>query len=206
MEHATHIASGTKSFISNTVSSYGKAVYNNTIFCLLDQSFDNPMKDYSTSRRLLEGAKSAAAVFIPSTIASIVANSLNQAAKIPHYEYSVTVFDAVILAPVMEELIFRVILQNAIQASQAGLKAIAPQRLQEMYIFQAITSQKGRIVAITTLFAVIHLANAPFIAANTLALTTVIILFPVCTLAYERGGFEASWAAHMTNNLICCYF
>lgn len=193
------------SFISNKTASLGRTIYHNSIFCLFDDNaFKESMEELPNSKRILEGVKVGTLLYVPQITTLLAIYSLNVAAEIPKYSYTVTFFEAVLLAPIIEEMIFRIVIQNSVHLAQAGLQAIAPKCISETRVFQAITSQKGRIVLITTLFAVIHLTNAPFLAAGTLALTTTIILFPICTLAYERGGFEASWAAHITHNFISC--
>jgi len=196
----------TANFFVNQACSYSKQVYHNSIFCLLDETIEDNTKNLPTSLRVIEGVKLATIVYIPKLVTFVAISTFGQAAKIPNYSYTVTIGDALILAPAIEEIIFRVIFQNAIQLIQMGMTRAAPDWMKGYTIFQVLTSQKTRVVVITTLFAAIHLTNAPILAANTLALAAVIIIFPSATLAYERGGFEVSWAAHFTNNFFCCFF
>jgi len=182
-----------------------KTVYHNSIFCLFHKSaFKESMKEIPNARRLPEGIKIAVCAFAPALATMIISYKIFHELGFPDHEPSdTTVAEAVILGPFLEEMIFRIIGQNGVRLAQFGVQKLCPSRWDKTIVMRAITSQKTRIVIISAIFATVHLTNAPFLAAGTLALLTAIVIFPTSTMAYERGGFEASWMAHMTHNLLC---
>lgn len=104
---------------------------------------------------------------------------------------------------IIEEILFRYILQNLIRMVQVTL---FPKCLTNYVIVQWMVSTSARILITNTLFAIVHLSNGGVLQSDKGALiqTLKITLLPRCCILYETANtLFAPIASHVINN--SCY-
>jgi len=97
---------------------------------------------------------------------------------------------------IVEEIIFRFMLQNCFHGGQKIIEKLNPSRLKHKSIIQMITAPSTRILATHLIFAVCHITNP----GNTASQVARIILFNNYSLRYETHGLVATMAAHVFHN------
>lgn len=110
-----------------------------------------------------------------------------------------------LVAPIVEEVVFRLILQNVIYLLQKAACMITPERFTKSTVFVWLTSSSCRIIVTTVAFASVHLFNAGLYLSTAFAITQVaiILLIDRHSLLYETtGSIAAPLASHITNNSI----
>lgn len=99
----------------------------------------------------------------------------------------------VVICPLIEEVVFRGILQNLLKKGQQHLPT-------------QLASASLRVALIGALFACVHLPNGGDYLSKTRAIAqcAAIMLYPNFSSLYEKtGSFVPGLIAHMTNNFIC---
>lgn len=119
---------------------------------------------------------------------------------------SSSVFLTVIFGPIIEEVIFRGVLQNGFAELQRWVAGLLSVQNLKGQVWTWIVSPSCRILTTTSLFAAVHLGNIgvgfPLYKAITQA--TLICLWPVYSILHETtGGIYTSIIAHATNNFFC---
>ncbi|MBB64718.1 MAG: hypothetical protein CMO81_06605 [Waddliaceae bacterium] len=108
---------------------------------------------------------------------------------------------AVVIAPIVEEIMFRGILQNGIHGGQILAEKIAPKCISETEAFKKITSPEARILGAHIPFALAHLNNASAIGLEfAIGQTTNLLLQPAISISNEIGGIDQSITTHAVNN------
>lgn len=112
----------------------------------------------------------------------------------------------VIIGPIIEELIFRGIIQQTIlPVIQKTIRYITPTEYQQCSYLQWINSPSFRVIFANLLFAAVHIKNADSYLDITGALlqVTLIALYPTESILCETtDSLTAPLVAHMTNNFI----
>ncbi len=106
---------------------------------------------------------------------------------------------------VVEEVLFRGILQNCVAGSQKIATCITPQCLQNNCVFKWLTSPSARIISINAMFAGLHLFNGGLYLSDKSSLIQAsrILLQPTQGILHETtGNIIAPIACHMTNNFL----
>jgi hypothetical protein len=105
-------------------------------------------------------------------------------------------------APVVEELIFRFCVQNAIYYGQKFVTYICPESIKNRRTFQWLTSPSARILASGSIFAACHAMN-PGCLSGKIVQVGSIFFGPCESILYETtGSLIAPLASHMTSNFI----
>ena len=110
---------------------------------------------------------------------------------------------------IIEELIFRGIIQNSLGISQQAIKYVTPESLQDNRFFQFIQSPCARVLTTNVIFALTHFINAKgsLSTAGATSQIACILLYPMCSTLYETtGDLFTPLVAHTTNNLAGCFF
>lgn len=198
----------------NVLHAVGDCFYNGTVFHAVNsERLDRETQEAQTMgvvRRFFEGVKSGVTGFIPKVIYSEVisagysrcgVSSKISVARVlkasPHripvcFENFVLV---IVIAPLIEEVICRLVLQNVIRGFQYLMSSANPTD-------EELHSQRSfRILCANSLFAALHLSNASH-SGNLSAYSqaTTIALNPRASILYETHGFSASLGYHMANN------
>lgn len=113
-----------------------------------------------------------------------------------------TFFVAVVVAPLLEELIFRGIFQNAIHSLQNAVKScFSEATVVGNRAISWLLSPSCRVVMTSAIFAAAHLGNSGHAVIQALS----IFLRPTESIIYETTGIDASIASHATNNVLCSW-
>lgn len=113
-----------------------------------------------------------------------------------------------IMFPVVEEIVFRGIIQNGASCFQKIGNYIAPSALKNTRAFQWLTSPASRILGSNALFALAHLSNSgtAMSLAGAAAQTLKISLHPSFSILHETtGDIIAPIAAHIVNNSMAMF-
>jgi len=125
-------------------------------------------------------------------LGSVLANEIEAAL----YEESLKdVFDAVVVAPILEEFIFRFLLQNVFHFVARN---VLPDINVDLFSYQIKLAALTSIVATSLLFGLAHLGNGLGIIQVILCTVGGITL----GILKQHYGMLACTAAHMTNNAI----
>jgi hypothetical protein len=109
-------------------------------------------------------------------------------------------FMTAVVAPVVEECLFRGLLQTGIYKAQKWAHNHACSCTKKTKWFRSLTSRPARVLGSTIPFALSHLYRTPFTAAS-LTQATLMILYPTYALLYETtGNLKYSIGTHMINN------
>lgn len=106
--------------------------------------------------------------------------------------------------PILEEILFRGILQNGVGCVQKLAKWVAPQLMKKTRLFNWLISPSSRVLVANSLFAYIHLYNKghSMSTADTVVQVGSIFLTPNSSILYETtGNLAAPIACHISNNL-----
>lgn len=118
-----------------------------------------------------------------------------------------------ILFPILEEIVYRGVLQNSVALIQETachiLRHISPIEMKNNKVFQWMTSPSARILAINSIFALAHLGIfnnvGIFIYNGSIKQATVIMSTPMESILHETtGDIIATIAAHIAHNTLCC--
>lgn len=159
------------------------------------------------ARRFQAGVLFGAKSFLPRLVYGIaisaVFTTLGVASKNPSFPYKIVslqgFMNIVVIAPLVEEILFRVILQNVIHIAQE----FVCQPLQGNRIIDALGSSEARILSTNAVFAAAHLANAEYTGKHSAyTQSTLILLTPGQSITYETHGFAGSLGEHMSNNAL----
>lgn len=110
-----------------------------------------------------------------------------------------------LVTAVVEEFLFRGVLQNCLAGSQKIAAYVTPECLQNNRVFKWLTSPSARIISINAMFAGIHLYNGGGYLSDKASLRQVsrIMLQPIQGILHETtGNIIAPIACHMTNNFL----
>jgi len=103
----------------------------------------------------------------------------------------------VVVVPILEEIVFRALLQNGMSLCQKAAIAVVPKKLGNNRVFKYLTSTSARIVSCNTLFALAHLISGGVPS------TLRIAMHPVNAILYETTGtLHAPIVSHMVNNAL----
>lgn len=106
-----------------------------------------------------------------------------------------------VISVVIEEVLFRGIVQNLLEGSQKIAVRGIPQSLQNNRVFKWFTSPSARIVIANTVFAAAHLFNDYQSTKSNIQQFMFIMLLPVEGILNETtGDIIAPIACHSTNN------
>lgn len=111
--------------------------------------------------------------------------------------------ECVIVAPIIEEIFFRGILQNGICCAQKFTKWAIPGFIKNTRAFEWLTSPSARILGAGSLFALAHLRNAGDYLSTAGAARQLgnFLLTPTSSILHETtGSIAAPIVSHMTNN------
>lgn len=115
--------------------------------------------------------------------------------------------DSIIVAPLLEEIVFRLILQNLILSQIYPFRNTFSKEQQDEYQekYKKYTDITKRIIITGTLFSIVHYPIKSKLLGQDTAIKfiTTLILFPDESVAYEKYGFGGSLGLHMTHNLLC---
>lgn len=143
--------------------------------------------------------------FVIFTALSTLAKQLKQSNGINNIKEPIGFIYEVIIGPIVEEIIFRGILQNGMHYAQKFAKWAAPRFIRNTRVFEWLTSPSARILGANSLFALVHLGNKG--AVRTVALVGTILLMPRMSILHETtGNIAAPIVCHMTHNLSCWFF
>lgn len=111
---------------------------------------------------------------------------------------------AVFTGPILEEILFRGILQNGMGYVQKIAKWVAPQLIKKTRLFKWLISPSSRVLAVNSLFAYVHFYNKGYSMSTADAAVQVGSIFftPKSSILYETtGNLAAPIACHISNNL-----
>lgn len=110
-------------------------------------------------------------------------------------------FTAIVILPLFEEIIFRLIGLNTIKCIQCAVFRILSNNHLEHPIFSWLSSSSARVVIVGFVFGATHIAFGQIIALESITRVAILILFPTETIIYEAtNSFSASLVAHILNN------
>ncbi len=118
-----------------------------------------------------------------------------------------SVFFVAVVAPVVEELIFRGILHNGLRFIQNFVLEKGPTAALNNHAIQWLLSPACRVVTTGFVFASVHLMNAGSYlnTAQALVQVSLLILMPSLTINYETSdSLVSSIIMHATHNFLCC--
>jgi membrane protease YdiL (CAAX protease family) len=122
-------------------------------------------------------------------------------------DISLASFTEIALAiPIIEEMIFRLFLQNTIRLVQFTATCITPDVIQKTRVFIWLTSPSCRVILVSAAFAYVHLGNggAYLSTAEAVAQVATFLFDPRESVLYETtNSFVTPVASHITNNAIC---
>lgn len=110
-----------------------------------------------------------------------------------------------VIVPILEEIVFRGIVQNIVAVSQRALNWCMPQCIKTNRVFIWIVSPSCRILVVNLLFAAVHLGNGGgYLTLLGAAVQVISILWsPRYSILHKTtGNIVAPIFAHMTNNAI----
>ncbi len=116
------------------------------------------------------------------------------------------ILDIVIVAPIVEEVLFRGFIQEGLSILQSCIKQILSVASLKSHTISWLLSPACRIVVVNSLFAAAHFGNIHhgFTIVQAAVQVTLIVLTPVYSILYETtDSLSAPIVAHMTNNLFC---
>lgn len=113
---------------------------------------------------------------------------------------SMTFSQVAIIAPFIEEIVFRSLSHTYISYIQEYGKYCAPKSIKKNCFFKWLISPSARITLAGTLFAAAHLINGYPSSGEKVRAVAFLTLFPTYSLLYETSGFLSSVAAHSANN------
>lgn len=100
----------------------------------------------------------------------------------------------IIIGPLMEEVIMRLVVQNGINKIQKSTKGFTP---------DWANSLQARILFTGFLFAVPHLMGSSLIGTSaSISRVAFLILFPIESILFENFGFISAFIAHATHNTL----
>lgn len=111
----------------------------------------------------------------------------------------------VLQCAVLEEILFRGVMQNCLASLQKTAVYVTPQRLQNNCVFKWFTSSAARIISISAIFAAVHLSNGGGYLSekDSFIQAMAIMLLPVEGILHETtGSIVAPIAHHMTYNFL----
>ncbi|MBA2728782.1 MAG: CPBP family intramembrane metalloprotease [Parachlamydiaceae bacterium] len=144
---------------------------------------------------VIAGTRRIIQVVIFLNVAVFVINTLGIATLgVAAVSITPTFFEIVVVAPILEELLFRGILQDSIAYIQKRMPSQA-----------WIASPACRILITSAFFAGVHLGNAGrwMGTAEAVLQTAQAFIWPTCSIIYETtDSLNASIVTHVTNNFI----
>lgn len=180
-----------------------------TIFHGLDsERLEHDKKEYKDATyfsKIRLGISMGAQGFLVSLVVNTVANILIETRGKTSGNLLSISYTQLVAVAVIEEIIFRFLIQNAIELIQNTAVHYASDSLKENRAFIWVTSPSCRVLATSAIFAAVHLTNGgTYISVAGAAVQAFTILINSNeTVAYEiSGDFITPVVCHITNNTI----
>lgn len=206
----TFLGTTLPSLIPKSFSVIKKSFYEHSLFFAANNQAitenSHQYNDLSWAQKFKLGAIKGSEKFLLGLVTVIILNNALSAMPSGQAATSedVTMLEGLACA-VVEEVLFRGVLQNCLAGSQRIVTCVTPQCLQNNRVFKWLTSPSARIISINAMFASVHLLNgkAYLSEKNALIQATKIMLLPTSGILHETtGDIIAPIACHITNNFL----